>query len=146
MKLAGQMHRRGPKNRLPAATGRCAALEPVGRLFHTLAPSVSIASAAIPLMLPMPASAHRTWNNGLPVPEWVARSCCGPSDAHRLNPDQVHRVAGGYLIDGYPKTILDAQVLPSEDGEYWAFYSEFVDADGAKGFTDVYCFFVPAAG
>ena len=90
--------------------------------------------------------AHQTWGNGLPVPEWVSKSCCGPADAHRLTPDQVRRVEHGYMIQGYPRIIYDAQVLPSEDGEYWAFYSAFKDADGVDAFTSVYCFFVPSAG
>ena len=94
----------------------------------------------------LPAQAHQTWANGVPIPEWVSKSCCGPADAHRLKPDQVRRVDNGYVIEGYPNVIYDAQVLPSEDGEYWAFYSEFRDADGVRAFTSVYCFFVPAAG
>ena len=105
-----------------------------------------LAILALVLLAPSPSRAHETWGNGLPVPEWVSKACCGPADAHRLRPDQVRRVEDGYLIDGYPRKIYDSQVLPSEDGEFWAFYSEFVDTDGAKGFTSVYCFFVPASG
>ncbi len=93
-----------------------------------------------------PSQAHQTWGNGLPVPEWVSRSCCGPADAHRLTPDQVRRVENGYVIQGYPNIIYDAQVLPSEDGEYWAFYAVFKDSDGVQAFTSVYCFFAPSAG
>lgn len=106
----------------------------------------TLASLALLLMTPLPSVAHETWGNGLPVPDWVVRACCGPADAHRLRPDQVRRVDGGYIIEGYPRTIHDAQVLPSEDGEYWAFYSEYVDAGGTMGFTSVYCFFAPTAG
>lgn len=94
--------------------------------------------------VPGAALAHTTWANGLPVPEWVKRSCCGPSDAHHLSPNQVHRTPDGYRIDGYPQTIYDAQVLPSEDGEYWAFYSELHDAKGERTFTSVFCFFAPS--
>ncbi len=104
------------------------------------------ASFCLLLMTVSSSLAHETWGNGLPVPEWVVRACCGPADAHRLRPDQVRRVDDGYLIEGYPRTIHDAQVLPSEDGEYWAFYSEYVDAAGATGFTSVYCFFAPTSG
>ena len=106
-----------------------------------LLPALIVVLSAAP-----PAQAHQTWGNGLPVPEWVSKACCGPADAHRLEPDQVRRVENGYVIQGYPKTIYDAQVLPSEDGEYWAFYSEFNDADGVRAFTSVYCFFAPSAG
>ena len=92
------------------------------------------------------AQAHATWADGMPIPEWVTKSCCGPSDAHHLRLDQVHRVPDGYLIDGYPYKIYDAQVLPSEDGEFWAFYSEFSDTKGSKAFTSVFCFFAPNWG
>lgn len=92
------------------------------------------------------AQAHSTWANGMPVPDWVTKACCGPSDAHHLQPAQVHRVANGYRIDGYPGTIYDVQVLPSEDGEFWAFYSVGVGANGEKVFTNVFCFFAPASG
>ena len=92
------------------------------------------------------AQAHQVWGNGVPVPEWVTRSCCGPADAHRLSPDQVHRVTDGYRIDGYPRVIYDAQVLPSEDGEFWAFYSTYQDANGIEQFSSVYCFFAPSSG
>ena len=103
-------------------------------------------AAALLLSSVGPLSAHRTWNNGLPVPDWVTRSCCGADDAHRLSPDQVHRVQDGYRIDGYPRVIFDAQVLPSEDGEYWAFYSKRRDADGVEFFSSVFCFFAPSQG
>ncbi len=93
-----------------------------------------------------PSQAHQTWGNGLPVPEWVAKACCGPADAHRLRPDQVRRVDQGYAIEGYPRIVYDAQVLPSEDGEYWAFYSTFRDADGVAAYSSVYCFFAPSEG
>ena len=109
--------------------------------------SVSFAVAVAALLASVaPSNAHRTWSNGLPVPDWVLRSCCGVNDAHRMSPDQVHRVPNGYRIDGYPRVIFDAQVLPSEDGEYWAFYSEGIDADGVAYFSSVFCFFAPSAG
>ena len=91
------------------------------------------------------ACAHTTWADGLAVPEWVTKTCCGPADAHHLTPDQVHRTPGGYWIDGYPRMIYDFQVLPSQDGEYWAFYSESVDSQGEKIFTSVFCFFAPSS-
>ena len=70
----------------------------------------------------------------------------GRANAHHLTPDQVHRVDDGFLIDGYPKIVYDAQVLPSQDGEYWAFYSRWDDADGHRMFTSVFCFFAPSWG
>ena len=100
----------------------------------------------LPWLLAGPASAHTTWSNGIPVPDWVSKACCGPSDAHRLGPDQVHRLPEGYRIDGYPGEIYDAQVLPSEDGDFWAFYSVYIDAAGQKGFSSVFCFFAPSLG
>ena len=90
--------------------------------------------------------AHSTWANGVPIPEWVTKACCGPADAHHLLPAQVHRVAGGYRIDGYPKVIYDVQVLPSEDGEFWAFYAVSTNESGERLFTNVFCFFAPASG
>ena len=90
--------------------------------------------------------AHSTWANGVPIPEWVTKACCGPGDAHHLQPAQVHRVDGGYRIDGYPKVIYDVQVLPSEDGEFWAFYAVSTSESGERLFTNVFCFFAPASG
>ena len=105
-----------------------------------------LATASVLFAVPDAARAHTRWGDGLPVPEWVSKACCGPSDAHHLRPDQVHRVPHGYRIDGYPDDIDDTQVLPSQDGEYWAFYSETRDADGRRTFTSVFCFFAPSWG
>ena len=91
-------------------------------------------------------SSPDTWGNGVPVPDWVRKACCGPGDAHHLRPDEVHRTADGFRIDGYPTTIYDFQVLPSQDGEYWAFYSKTSDADGKPVFTSIFCFFAPSFG
>lgn len=102
------------------------------------------ASLAALLALPSAVQAHTTWANGLPVPAWVTKACCGPSDAHHLRADQVRRVPDGYRIDGYEGMVYDAQVLPSEDGEYWAFYSQSTQRNGDKIFTSVFCFFAPS--
>lgn len=102
------------------------------------------AASAFLLTFPSAAGAHTTWANGMPVPDWVTKACCGPSDAHHLRPNEVHRVDDGFRIDGYPRTIYDAQVLPSEDGEYWAFYAERTGTGGEKIFTSVFCFFAPS--
>ena len=107
---------------------------------------IRLTSMALLFGAPHSVRAHTTWADGLPIPDWVTKTCCGPSDAHHLRFDQVHRIRDGYLIDGYPGKIYDAQVLPSEDGEYWAFYSEFNDTKGVKAFTSVFCFFAPTWG
>jgi hypothetical protein len=98
-----------------------------------------LAAAAI-LLYCVPASAHDVWANGTPVPAWIKRACCGPADAHHLQPDQVHRVADAYyLVDGYFRPIPISDALPSEDGEYWIFYKS--NKSGSQ--TGVFCFFVP---
>ena len=125
---------------LDAGVGRGSSSIPRGIVVKFLATLVLVFAGATP------SCAHQTWGNGLPVPEWVSKACCGPADAHRLEPDEVHRVEHGYVIQGYPNIVYDAQVLPSEDGEYWAFYSTFTDADGVKAYSSVYCFFAPSAG
>jgi hypothetical protein len=104
-----------------------------------------IASLALLLVLPSVAEAHLTWANGLPVPDWVTRACCGAGDAHHLRADQIRRVPDGYRIEGYEGLIYDAQTLPSEDGEYWAFYSEVTQPSGDRIATSVFCFFAPSA-
>lgn len=102
-----------------------------------------LAGLAFLLVPPQACHAHETWADGRPVPDWVKRACCGPTDAHHLRPDQIRRVRDGYRIDGYPGMIYDSQVLPSEDGEYWAFYSRSTGANGEEIFTSVFCFFAP---
>ena len=110
-----------------------------------IARSIRVIAASMALFgAPGAARAHATWSDGSTIPEWVTKACCGPSDAHHLRPDQVHRVDDGFLIDGYPKIVYDAQVLPSQDGDYWAFYSEGNDAGGRRLFTSVFCFFAPS--
>ncbi len=85
------------------------------------------------------ASAHDQWADGSAVPSWVKASCCGPAEAHHLTPDQVHRVSDdAYRIDGVDALIPVSRALPSQDGEYWAFY-----ADGIKPAPTVHCLFIP---
>jgi len=101
--------------------------------------TLRIATAAIALGC-APASAHDVWANGAPVPAWIKRACCGPSDAHHLRPDQVHRVSDEYYtVDGYYYQIPISDALPSEDGEYWIFYR--TNKSGSQ--TGVFCFFAP---
>ncbi len=100
-----------------------------------------VAAAALAMIAP-PGEAHDKWADGSAIPSWVKSSCCGPQDAHHLTPDQVHRVKGGYRVDGYPDVIEDERVLPSQDGDYWIFYNQG-DTAGAPWFSRVYCFFIP---
>ncbi len=91
-------------------------------------------------ILASPAAAHDVWASGVIVPPWVKAACCGPSDAHHLSPDQVHRVSDDYYaVDGYRYRIPAKTALPSQDGDYWIFYRD----DGDGGQSSVYCFFVP---
>jgi len=86
------------------------------------------------------AEAHDLWADGKPIPGWVKHSCCGPSDAHHLRPDQVHRVSDEYyVVDGYYNKIPVRDAIPSEDGDYWIFYKD--NKSGSQ--TGVFCFFAP---
>lgn len=102
-----------------------------------------LASLFLLLAIPGGARAHETWADGKGIPDWVKKACCGPADAHHLSPAQVRHVGDAFWIDGYPYRVPDVEVLPSEDGEYWAFYTEFLDVNGAKTFSSVFCFFAP---
>ena len=96
------------------------------------------------------ATSHDEWANGQPVPAWIKAACCGPADAHRLRPDQVHDMGEYYQVDGYSKQIakfmlVDGHrvpaynVIPSQDGSYWLFYRDQITG----GQSDPFCFFVP---
>ena|ERR1700733_6231677 len=107
------------------------------------------------------AQAHDQWADGSAIPAWVKSSCCGPADAHHLRPDQVYDMGDYYVVDGYrekiPKLIHDkpnTSILPSQDGDYWIFYSETTAGKvcspeaGCSGWQDarqsgIFCFFVP---
>ena len=97
------------------------------------------------------AHAHDVWANGQPVPSWVKESCCGPSDAHHLTQEQVHGPTKGangvlyYTVDGYPDPVAASSALPSQDGDYWIFYTTGVDMSGKRYWGQVYCFFIPVA-
>lgn len=88
-----------------------------------------------------PAQAHDFWANGEPVPAWVKAQCCGPADAHRLNPAAVHIRADGYHIDGLDTVVPMARALPSMDGQYWGFWSVNLEPDPI-----IFCFFAPLNG
>ena len=117
-----------------------------------------VGALTLALLLSPSAHAHDEWADGKPVPDWVKHQCCGPADVHHLRPDQVHQVEGGYLVDGfnpagygssggiagtsgwtYSKVIPAGHILPSQDGDWWAFYRE--NGDGTTG--PMYCFFGP---
>ncbi|SEE49465.1 hypothetical protein SAMN05519104_6298 [Rhizobiales bacterium GAS188] len=69
------------------------------------------------------ACAHDQWADGTRVPAWVKKYCCGPEEAHLLDVGQVHRVVGGYRIDGLEGLVVPERVYPSQDGQVWAFYN-----------------------
>lgn len=86
------------------------------------------------------ASAHFQWRIGAPVPSWVETLCCGKADAHMLEPSDVWQDAhGAYHVKGNKGIVPPHLVLPSQDGQYWAFYSS--RPDGTQ--TAIYCLFVP---
>lgn len=97
---------------------------------------------AVALAFSVPAHAHDRWANGEPVPAWVAHRCCGINDVHHLKPEQVHRVDGGYLVDGHDGVIPLSQTDPSQDGDYWLF-GVTVWTDNVQTIGDVRCFFIP---
>ncbi len=88
------------------------------------------------------ACAHDAWTDGSPVSPWVKAQCCGERDVHHLRPEQVHRVDGGYLVDGHDGMIPSEMAQPSQDGEYWIFGSTDW-LNGAPRIGYVRCFFVP---
>jgi hypothetical protein len=92
-----------------------------------------------------PTYAHDYWADGKAVPNWVKRSCCGPTDVHHLRPDQVRKVSGDeakklrphyanfvnshldyFVVDGYFRPIYanGPNVISSQDGDYWLFYND----------------------
>lgn len=96
------------------------------------------------------------------IPSWVAASCCGPQDAHKLRADQIQDRGDSYVIEGIerpiPKVIggsLNTQVKTSQDGNYWAFYRNYPAHEASNQYTQgtyhedayqsVYCLFVPMA-
>lgn len=88
------------------------------------------------------AFAHKFWANGEPVPAWIRKACCGEHDVHHLRPEQVHRVDGGYLVDGHDGVIPLSQTDPSQDGDYWLFGTTDW-TDNVPKIGDVRCFFIP---
>ena len=104
---------------------------------------VAVWSAAFALGLLLPASAHDVWADNSQIPVWVKSACCGKNEAHLLRPSQVHKVEGGYRIDGYPLIVPDTSALPSQDGNYWAFYQIYGIVNDKPQVSNIRCFFVP---
>lgn len=92
-----------------------------------------------------PAAAHTQWADGSAIPDWVAKSCCGPADAHMLDDGDVSFDGENYHVRGYPWPIPAQQALPSQDGRYWIFYSTYYSySDSSKPqFGFPICFFAP---
>jgi len=86
------------------------------------------------------AAGHEIWANGAPVPLWVKKACCGPSEAHRLPADKVHALPDGYHVDGLSTVIPYSMVQPSPDGAFWGFWNP--DAINPV----VFCFFAGVKG
>lgn len=105
---------------------------------------VAVWSAVLALgLLARSASAHHVWADGSQIPVWVKSACCGKDEAHLLRPNQVHKVEGGYRIDGYPLIVPDTSALPSQDGNYWAFYQIYGIVGDRPQVSNIRCFFVP---
>lgn len=102
------------------------------------------ASLLVILSTRIPAKAHDFWADGSIVPSWVKGQCCGVSDVHHLRPDQVHRNDNGdWTIEGFGQPVPNSRALPSQDGDYWAFYSDAACTSGYCGAPVMRCFFVP---
>lgn len=93
-------------------------------------------------VIPMKSFGHEKWANGDPVPTWVKASCCGPSDIHHLEPEQVHVVPGGFRVDGYNEIIPQNKTSISPDNNWWIFYKTY--SNGSQ--SPIYCFFIPGFG
>ncbi len=96
--------------------------------------------AAVLVFGAAPAVAHDQWANGKAVPAWIKKACCGAADAHHLRPEQVtFNARGEYVIEGYHAPLGVKFAQPSQDGEYWIFYRQFLDGSQSAA----YCFFAP---
>lgn len=105
----------------------------------------ALALAAVAIGLSNGAHAHDQWADGSPVPEWVKNKCCGEAEAHRISPADISEDAEGYHVRGYKWPIPRDHTLPSQDGEYWLFYSTYWNDYGDRESHDgmPQCFFVP---
>lgn len=85
------------------------------------------------------ARAHDRWADGSPVPAWVKSFCCGPADVHHYAYSEVKVTPEGLMLPDYHKPVPLSRALPSEDGDYWAFFITY--ANGEQ--SEIYCLFVP---
>lgn len=85
------------------------------------------------------ASAHDRWADGSAVPSWVKTFCCGPEDVHHYAYDEVKVTPDGVVLPDYHKPVPLSRALPSQDGDYWAFFA--THANGEQ--SEIYCLFVP---
>ena len=88
-----------------------------------------------------PAHSHNFWENGEEVPAWVKSSCCGKADSRHLKASAVHIMADGVHIDGINTIVPMDRVLPSQDGQAWAFWNESLEPNPI-----IYCIFLPLNG
>lgn len=79
---------------------------------------------------------HDHWKDGTPVPAWVKKACCGASDKHQYDDEDVHELKSGLKVNGFPGTDIEgypggiipwSQVTPSPDGKTWLFFTTFSD-------------------
>jgi hypothetical protein len=102
-----------------------------GNFFATVAFAALAAATA-----PQASSAHDVWSNGQPVPSWIKAACCGVADAHLLGGNDFWLDSRGFHIKGLDTVIPFAMILPSLDGQIWAFWKDDL---GPK--APVYCVF-----
>jgi len=89
---------------------------------------IMVLVTAVLLAYPRRAHAHDHWNDGTPVPAWVKNACCGASDQHQFDDEDVHELKEGLKVDGYPGGVIPwSKVTPSPDGKTWIFYSKYSD-------------------
>lgn len=84
--------------------------------------------------------AHDKWANGDSVPSWIKSACCGQADAHILGLDEYSIDATGFHVRGINMSFPLDKVLPSQDGNVWAFYPPNVGLN-----AQIYCVFYSGA-
>jgi hypothetical protein len=82
------------------------------------------------------AQAHDAWADGTEVPAWVKSACCGPADAHILEPGDYSIDKDGFHVRGVDMVVPLDRVSPSQDGRVWAFYRKEMGS-----FATIYCVF-----
>lgn len=82
------------------------------------------------------ACAHDTWGDGKPVSPQVKAQCCGDADSHLLGSDDYFIDKDGFHILALDAVVPLASILPSPDGNVWAFWNNHF---GRK--ANVYCVF-----